>query len=429
MMRLEDVFGISSGVMATYVERAADETFKECLETKKHILVHGSSKQGKTSLRKRHLLPERCISITCQAEWDLSKLYLAILRRSECYPEIAEQRTTVGGGSINVGFEIPGTGFKIGGQKQAADRTTAKYKFRNIDPNDPNDIIASLTEVNFDKWIIVEDFHYLPPDTQRNFATHLKAFFDESNIRFVIVAIWTGKNKITTLGDLAGRVVAVDADQWLKHELAELIERGERALNIQFPRSCKEEILKLSEGSVYIVQEACHALCQLEHIGRTQETLKSVGQIQSVGPIVDEVVGALSPHYFSFLEAFAQGHQITDLEMYKWILYAILSASIDELKVGLPYGRIVEMILAKHPRGQKLSNTSIRNALKKVNELQWKRDIKPFVVDYDEAATMLHIVDKGYYIWRKRQEVTDLLQRIGLDTQRALPRRRGRNEA
>ena len=177
------------------------------------------------------------------------------------------------------------------------------------------------------------------------------------------------------------------------------------------------------------MQEACHALCQLEHIGRTQETLKSVGQIQSVGPIVDEVVGALSPHYFSFLEAFAQGHQITDLEMYKWILYAILSASIDELKVGLPYGRIVEMILAKHPRGQKLSNTSIRNALKKVNELQWKRDIKPFVVDYDEAATMLHIVDKGYYIWRKRQEVTDLLQRIGLDTQRALPRRRGRNEA
>jgi hypothetical protein len=241
MMRLEDVFGISSGVMATYVERGADETFKECLEKRKHILVHGSSKQGKTSLRKRHLPLERCISITCQAEWDLSKLYLAILRRSECYPEIEEERTTAGGGKISVGFGVPGTGLGVGGEKNIGGRTSATYRFRNIDPNDPNDIIAALTGVKFNKWIVVEDFHYLPPETQRKFATHLKAFFDESEIRFVIVAIWTGKNKITTLGDLASRVVAVDADQWLKHELAELIGRGEKALNIQFSKSCKEE--------------------------------------------------------------------------------------------------------------------------------------------------------------------------------------------
>ena len=77
-------------------------------------------------------------------------------------------------------------------------------------------------------------------------------------------------------------------------------------------------------------------------------------------------------------------------------------------------------------RGLELSRANIRNALKKVNELQWRRDIKPFVVDYDEAATMLHIVDKGYYIWRKRQEIPELLQHIGLNTQRTLPRRRSR---
>jgi hypothetical protein len=424
MMRLEDVFGISSGVMATYVERGADETFKECLEKRKHILVHGSSKQGKTSLRKRHLPPERCISITCQAEWDLSKLYLAILRRSECYPEIAEERTTAGGGKINVGFGVPGTGLNIGGERNIGGHTSATYRFRNIDPNDPNDIISSLTDVKFEKWIVVEDFHYLPPETQRKFATHLKAFFDESNIRFVIVAIWTGKNKITTLGDLASRVVSVDANLWQKHELTELIGRGEKALNIQFPKNCKDEIVKLSEGS-YIVQETCNALCQQAHVFQTQPTLTPVGQIQSVGPIVDEVVSQSTPHYLAFLEAFAQGHQISELEMYKWILYAILHANIEELKVGLPYGRIVDMILATHPRGKQLNNTNIRNALRKVNELQWKRDIKPFVVDYDETATMLHIVDKSYYIWRKRQDVSELLQHIGFNAQRALPRRGG----
>jgi hypothetical protein len=111
--------------------------------------------------------------------------------------------------------------------------------------------------------------------------------------------------------------------------------------------------------------------------------------------------------------------------MYKWILYAILLANTEELRVGLPYSRIVDMILAAHPRGKQLNNTNIRNALRKVNELQWKRDIKPFVVDYDETATILHIVDKSYYIWRKRQDVSELLQHIGFSAKRALPRRGG----
>ena len=123
MMHLHDVFGISTGVIATYVERGVDETFKACIETKKHILVHGSSKQGKTTLRKKHLPSELCVAVSCQAEWDLSKLYLAILRKIGCHPEIKEERTKTGGDTISVGFKIPGTGLRFGGQKQAAENT------------------------------------------------------------------------------------------------------------------------------------------------------------------------------------------------------------------------------------------------------------------------------------------------------------------
>jgi hypothetical protein len=249
-------------------------------------------------------------------------------------------------------------------------------------------------------------------------------FFDESNLRFIIIAISTARNILTAVGDLALRLDSVDADYWNRLELMELIERGERLLNIQFPSSCKEEIVKLSEGSVSIVQDVCYQLCQKEQVRRPEKSLKSVGQTNQVGPIVDEVVERLSHHYKSFLGAFAQGHQITELEMYKWILFAVLSAKMEELKIGLRFDWILEVITREHPRGRELSNSNLRSALRKVNELQWKRNIKPYVVYYDEAGTMLHIVDKSYYIWRRHQETDELFQHIGLNAQRALPRRK-----
>jgi hypothetical protein len=270
----------------------------------------------------------------------------------------------------------------------------------------------------------VEDFHYLPLDTQRKFATYLKAFFENSKIRFIIVAIWTGKNRITTVGDLASRVIAVDVDFWPKHELMQVIENGEKLLNIQFPKSCKDEIIKLSEGSVYIVQEVCQALCQQENVFERQRSPKVVGRLEQVAPLVDEAARQLSPHYFAFLEAFAQGHQATELEMYKWILFAILTTNADELGKGLTCNAIISTITANHPRGRSLNSANIRNALKRVNELQWKRNIQPFVVDYDEAGTTLHIVDRGYYIWRKHQQLPELLAHIELDAQRRVTARR-----
>jgi hypothetical protein len=54
-MRLSDVFGIAAKKLETYVERGADDDFKRCLQGRQHIVLHGSSKQGKTSLRKRYL--------------------------------------------------------------------------------------------------------------------------------------------------------------------------------------------------------------------------------------------------------------------------------------------------------------------------------------------------------------------------------------
>jgi hypothetical protein len=413
-MRLTDVFGITAKKLETYVERGADDDFKRCLQDRQHIVLHGSSKQGKTSLRKRYLSPERSIAVSCQSDWNLPDLYISILKRAGIEPKLMEERVSPSVKTVRLDLGIPGLGLKLG--RKPRQHETVEWRLDTIDPNDANDMIGGLKAINFRKWIVVEDFHYLPPKTQEKFAEHLKAFSDHSDIRFVLVAIWIGKNKITSRGDLAGRVVAVNADDWLDMDLREVIQRGESALHIEFPKMCKDEIIKVSGGSVFIVQDICRGLCHLQKIYETETGWRrtSVGQVQSVGPILEQAIEQLSPVYLTFLQAFAQGFQATRLEMHKWILYAILVADLDKLKKGLPYADIERCIKKKHPVKESVGGANLRNALSKVDELQWEKNIKPFVIDYDEVGKRLHIVDKSFFIWRKHQALKELFSYIDL---------------
>ena len=39
-----------------------------------------------------------------------------------------------------------------------------------LDPADVNEVIEALRACEFDQWIVLEDFHYLPEEVQKDFA-------------------------------------------------------------------------------------------------------------------------------------------------------------------------------------------------------------------------------------------------------------------
>lgn len=83
MSRLSDVFGVSNSIIESYVERDdVDGSFLDALERKKQIVVYGSSKQGKSSLVKKHLKPESTIQYQAAATTELIDIYSSILRQS-----------------------------------------------------------------------------------------------------------------------------------------------------------------------------------------------------------------------------------------------------------------------------------------------------------------------------------------------------------
>ena len=420
-MRLDQVFGIGPSLMATYVERIADEEFKKYIRSRRHLVVFGSSKQGKTSLRKKHLKADEHISISCQSRWDLTKLYMAILKQAGYEPKIGEDRSYQNKGKISASIKLRGKLPFVGHAEVKADagganggEITESFGSFDVDPYDPNDIMRALHEVEFKKWIVLDDFHYLPQETQRDFAAALKAFFDESDIRFVIIAVWRERNRISSLGDLALRCVSIDADTWLEDELLEVISKGESALNIRFPERLKRDLVNSAFGSVYVVQEVCLALCADEGIEETQAKTIKVGHGKRVEPLIDNVINQFTGQYRSFFVNFSHGFQSTDLQMYKWLLLPVILATPEKLRNGIPLTNITSLIRKHHSLSTNLNPGNITQALKSVSALQSQQNIKPFILDYDENNRVLNIVDRSFALWIGRQERPELLDEIGL---------------
>src|SRR5215472_13557186 len=92
-----DVFGVSRDLPITYVERDnVDDKLLDNLTRDKHVIIYGSSKQGKTCLRRHCLQDHDYILVQCQNTWDMGKLCEAILKAAGYEVEISNSRTSDG---------------------------------------------------------------------------------------------------------------------------------------------------------------------------------------------------------------------------------------------------------------------------------------------------------------------------------------------
>jgi hypothetical protein len=115
-----------------------------------------------------------------------------------------------------------------------------------------------------------------------------------------------------------------------------------------------------------------------------------------------------------FLLKFSEGFQVTELEMYKWILYPVLVSDIDDLARGLRLSNVARLIKSAHPRGDSLNNGNITQALLSAASLQVKKEVRPIILDYDGTSLSLNVVDKGFVIWIANQDRNELLEYVDL---------------
>ncbi|AXW35144.1 hypothetical protein [Ralstonia pseudosolanacearum] len=417
--RTADVYGIGRELPLNYVSRkAVDEHFVANLTRDKHVIIYGSSKQGKTSLRKHCLQDDDYIVVHCSNKWGIADLHSAILKRVGYEVTQASTRTTSGRNKIVAAFKarILGVGVEATGEQEESKTNAVTTAPLELDPEDVNDIISALN--GFSKFIVLEDFHYLPIDTQKDFSVALKAFHEQSKLCFIIVGVWLEEGRLTVYnGDLTGRIVGVNADKWTREELRDVIAAGEALLNISFASSFKNAVIGGCLDSVYIVQEACYQACVREGISATQDELhQDVGKDVDVSSLIREVVNQQTGRYNSFITLFATGFQETTLQMYKWLLYPILTEKVNTLEAGLTYRNLRDILRKHHPEGVALNIGNLTQALQSTASLQVKKEIKPIVLDYDQTNLKLNVVDRGFLIWLGNQDRKELLELADLPT-------------
>ncbi len=415
---IDEVFGISRDLPLNYVDRTdVDEKLLENLTREKHIVVYGSSKQGKTSLRKHCLEESDYIVVQCSNKWSIEDILANILKRAGFKITQSEKKTISGKNKIlaSLSASFFGLGSKIGADQENAESAETTQSELELDPSDVNDVIDALRRINFEKYIVLEDFHYLSTEAQKDFSVSLKAFHEASKICFIVVGVWLEENRLIVFnGDLTGRLIAIDADKWTETELRRVIDSGAKLLNLTFDPVFEAELIKESYGSVYIVQETCRQACLLAGVRQTKAMPEQVGAGVATRDIVKAIADQQGGRYRSFLSQFAIGFQETQLEMYKWLLYPVLEANAEKLEMGFTYADLRRSVKEHHPRGKALNLGNLSQALQSTASLQVTKNIKPIILDYDQTNTRLNIVDRGFVIWLQNQDRLSLFGELDL---------------
>ncbi len=156
MSKTSDVFGISRDLPLNYVIRdSADSVLVENLTRDKHLVIFGSSKQGKTSLRKHVLEEKDYIVIHCSNKWSVSDINSAILKKAGFELTQSTSKATSGKSKIfaKITAGIFGSSAEGGAEAERERKEEIVRTPLELDPEDVNDIITALDSIKFKRYI------------------------------------------------------------------------------------------------------------------------------------------------------------------------------------------------------------------------------------------------------------------------------------
>lgn len=402
VIRLEDVFGLNERRnVLSYVKRDVEREFEEALrsEANNAIVIYGTSKQGKTSLR-RSLLPDTaCITLSCTRETKLEAVYRealsqagASIRDGNVVEYQVEIGAEIGGGLLST----LGLG-KLGGSGKRKSKTETRSV--QVDWGYAETVARALSEVRPGAIVVIDNFHYFDVDVQRKFATDLRAF-GQRGIKFVILGTWKDKDYLLSFNaDLKRRVANLSIEPWSETDLQSVIDKGEKELNVRILPRIKSSFIKRCEGNIGLMQTFLKEFLEDEGLTvRPDETREVVNFAQADTVARNECRKMTSQVTTDFgrLATEIGGAWLKDKTRMFWIVDTILECSGDEITSGIPYHALFARVNKKASaagKGKRISEREFGKAVK-VDLLAFQQDnmATPFIA-YDTSADSVIILD------------------------------------
>jgi len=418
--KLEEVFGVSINPVLSYVQRSAvDDRFLEALKADKQIVVYGSSKQGKTALVQRYLPYDDNVVVRLTPKTQISDVYASVLRQANV--EIKEGASASYGKELSAGAKV---GFKamipIFGGADASAHSDAKatknedvqYKEIPFNLELPQDVSELLRECRFKKSIILENFHYLDDERQKQLAFDLRTF-QELGIRFVILGVWREKNRLAQFnGDLVDRILEIPVEPWVNDDFRAVIVQGCEALNIDISEALKLCCINASFSSIGVFQELLKELCSDARILGHQSDHKTITDAAHFDRAVQKKAQDYSARHERSLEAIAAGNvsssgrgDVLPLFLPFYLVRVILEGGYEGLENGMRRSSIQERIQKMHHRPNDVRASDMSNLLYNLASLQAAKSISPPIIDYDQSTKLLQVVDSTFYFFLKNADL------------------------
>ena len=243
-----------------------------------------------------------------------------------------------------------------------------------------------------DATIIVDDFHRLTESLKQNIADYMKALADNdtNNVKLILIGINdAGESLIKFASDLNNRVDTIKFEKNPDHKVLELIESGEKALNITI--SIKQDIVELAQGSFHIAQMLCKETCILDDTTEQQEQHKIISVSESL--VKDYVLNELGRHFYEPARIFSTGPKLRPegrspyLHLLKWL------AESDSWSIRM------NDAMNAHPEMKGSINQVVEK--KFLDKFISENDTVQSVIHYDSISKILSIEDPKFLFYIK----------------------------
>lgn len=408
VFELNDVFGVRTKTpIKTYVDRAGlDARFRYFLDSGRHIVVYGASKQGKTALWKRIISEGHYAHIQCSKRPEVQQLYEEILGQLGVAEPTGKDVTWTAGGTLGAeGGGKAGIPFVAQGEAKA----NTELSLERASQSSEKPIGKSATYLTFiadqikqsSKKVILEDFHYIPEATKLQLAIDLKALL-ELGVAVILVGAWKEQNVLIQYnGDLAGRIDEINLN-WDDDELHKVLSLGEQALNIKLSDDVRKAIVNDASGNVGLLQRMAEKLCIEAQIFGTYSdgefSINDASLLEEARKIIcrEEAVRYRKLGW-SVVVGFPNSNDATK-RSYMYIIQACVGAPDSELLAGMNEQQVIDRIQQIDPS---VKPATVKAALRNVDKLQSLKEIYPVIVTYDPVNRVLNLADRELLFYRK----------------------------
>lgn len=333
--KLDDVFNVrTEPLIESYFAREDVDGKLTSLLTNndKHLIIYGGSKQGKTSLVKKHIDEfSSYYDLSVGSHYSTPKdMYASLLCKISAKVKRSASKSKEdnisGEAEMSGGFKLPSF-FHIGGKSKlgASSGGSESEEVGYIEPNfnDPNVIHSILVENDALKdFIILENVHFLKEEFILKFAEDLRTWHD-LNVRFVILGVWKEQDELElNENNLRDRCFSLPVEPWNDEDLEEVVKTGSKLLKVSFCSKFREELVKSCLGSVGLLQEIMNKLCEKLAV---KETLSRETEFkyEDYEAVLSDALGLKAREYrdpFKFLKKLSGKSNLENGYCYYWLV-------------------------------------------------------------------------------------------------------------